>query len=179
MKNTTITTAIAATLLFSGAAFAQDTKHFDGLYGGIEAGVDWTKLATDVKRDRSLYYGGVIGLRTQMDNGFVFGAEGTFGDSAYNNRALGITTDYEWSTSLLLGSTFGDGANLLYGKAGYVQTRFDPAVGNSFNDGGWRFGGGYERALNDNLSLRLSGDYTTYGNDVGQWQSKAGLLVKF
>lgn len=176
-----ITTTIAATLLLGTAAFAQDSKPFDGLYGGVEAGVDWTRLAGDVKRDRSFYYGGIIGYRSQMDNGFVTGIEGTFGDSGYNNGATGTTASYEWSTSLLLGSTFGDGDNLLFAKAGYAQTRFNPtaAADDSFSDGGWRFGGGYERAISNNMSLRLSGDYTTYGDDVGQWQTKAGVLVKF
>lgn len=162
-------------------AMSQDNNPFTGIYGGVEAGVDWTKLAGDNKRDRSLYYGGVLGVRNQLDNGLVFGIEGTFGDSGYHNRAEGLRADYEWSTSLTLGTTFGDGGNLLYGKAGYVQTSFDPqgTEDDSFTDGGWRFGGGFERALNDRVSLRLGGDYTTYGNDKEQWQAKGGLLLKF
>lgn len=180
MKKTVLSTVIASTILIGSAAIsAQDAKQFDGLYGGIETGVDWTRLAGDTKRDRSLYYGGIIGLRTQLDNGFVFGAEGTFGDSGYDNNALGIKSEYEWSTSLIFGSAIGDGSNLVYGKVGYAKTRFNPAVGENFSDDGLRLGGGYERSLNDNLSLRISGDYTTYGNDVGQWQSKAGLILKF
>ena len=172
---TTLGTALTTT------AFAQENKPFSGLYGGVEAGVDWTKLANDLKRDRSLYYGGVIGYRQQMDNGTVFGLEGTFGDSGYNNNALGLKSEYEWSTSVVLGQTFGDGGNLIYGKAGYAQATFNPVgtPNDSFNDGGWRFGGGYERALSENVSVRLGGDYTTYGNDNGQWQAKGGLLLKF
>lgn len=180
MKKTMATTAVAL-LMLAVPAHAQDGSPFTGLYGGVEAGVDWTKLANDNKRDRSVYYGGVLGYRAELDNGFVMGLEGTFGDSGYNNRALGLKADYEWSASLTLGSTFGDGGNLIYGKAGYVQTSFDPqgTEGDSFKDGGWRFGGGYERALNDRLSFRLGGDYTTYGNDNGQWQAKGGLLLRF
>lgn len=174
-----IATAISSMIAFP--AMAQDTEPFTGLYGGVEAGVDWTKLAGDLKRDRSLYYGGVIGFRQQMDGGLVMGIEGTFGKSGYENNAVGIDADYEWSTSLVLGSTFGDGGNLLYAKAGYAQTSFDPqgTQNDSFTDGGWRFGGGYERAINEHLSFRLGGDYTTYGNDNGQWQAKGGLLLKF
>ena len=177
----TIFAATALTALIAVPATAQDSSPFTGLYGGVEAGVDWTKLRGDVKRDRSLYYGGVLGFRQQMDNGLVMGVEGTFGDSGYNNRARGVKADYEWSTSLILGTTFGDGNNLLYGKAGYAQTSFDPqgTEGDSFTDGGWRFGGGYERALNENVSFRLGGDYTTYGNDNGQWQAKGGFLLRF
>ena len=177
----TIFAVTALTALIAVPASAQDTSPFTGLYGGVEAGVDWTKLSGDVKRDRSLYYGGVLGFRQEMDNGLVMGVEGTFGDSGYNNRAVGVKADYEWSTSLILGTTFGDGNNLLYGKAGYAQTSFDPqgTEGDSFTDGGWRFGGGYERALNENVSFRLSGDYTTYGDDKGQWQAKGGFLLRF
>ena len=177
----TIFAATALTTLIAVPATAQDSNPFTGLYGGVEAGVDWTKLQGDVKRDRSIYNGGVLGFRQQMDNGLVMGIEGTFGDSGYNNRALGVKADYEWSASLTLGTTFGDGNNLLYGKAGYVQTSFDPqgTEGDSFTDGGWRFGGGYERALTDKVSFRLGGDYTTYGNDNGQWQAKGGLILRF
>lgn len=180
MKSTLLTaTALAAFITLP--ATAQDTNPFTGAYGGVEAGVDWTRLADDAKRDRSLYYGGVLGFRQQLDNGLVMGIEGTFGDSGYKNNALGLRADYEWSTSVTLGTTFGDGLNLLYGKAGYAQTSFDPigTEDDSFTDGGWRFGGGYERALNENISFRLGGDYTTYGDDKGQWQAKGGFLLRF
>ena len=174
----------AATLaaLTAPAAFANDELKFDGVYGGIEAGFDWTKLADDTKRDGSKYYGGVLGYRVQSDSGMVFGLESTFGDSGYNNEALGVHADFEYSASAVFGAAFGgDSANLLYGKVGHVRTRFDATEGGGekYTDGGWRFGGGIERAVSSNISLRLGADYTTYGKDKNQWQSKAGVLVKF
>lgn len=181
----TITTAalLAATAATATTAtLADDDKKFHGSYVGVEAGIDWTKLNGDVKRDRSIYYGGVIGFRNQMDSGLVIGIEGTFGDTGYKNNATGAHSDYEWSAGLTLGSAFGDdGANLIYGKAAFVKTRFDATVadGGTYSDSGWRFGGGYERALSDNVSFRLGGDYTTYGNDVKGWSAKSGLLFKF
>jgi len=186
----TILAASLMTVAATTATFAADDRKFDGSYVGIEGGMDWTKLETDGKRDRSIYYGGIIGYRTQMDSGLVMGIEGTFGDTGYNRPATGAHTNYELSAGLTLGMAFGnDGANLLYGKAAYVRTRFDrsSAADDSYNDGGWRFGGGYERAINDNLSLRLSADYTTYGKDKSTIategrsgiQTKAGVLVKF
>lgn len=175
--------AVAASTLFTAAATAaDDERKFDGIYGGIEAGLDWTKLAGDLKRDRSYYYGGVLGYRTQMDNDMVVGLEGTFGDNGYNNNATGLKATYEWSTSLVLGQAFGaDRSNMIYGKAGYVKTRFNPssAADDAFGDAGWRFGGGYERALGDNLSFRLGGDYTTYGDDKSGWSGRAGILARF
>ncbi len=182
----TILTAAVISFGVAGAAQADDDKKFNGLYGGIEAGLDFTKLGGDVKRDRSLYYGGVLGYRSQLDSGLVVGIEGTLGDTGYQNNAAGIGSKYEWSTSLTLGTAFGDdGNNLIYGKAGYVRGRFNPAgENNAFNNGGWRFGGGYERSLTENVSLRLSGDYTTYGDDANGnsangWAAKTGLIFKF
>ena len=178
----TLIAATAASLLAGAANAADGDKQFDGLYGGIEAGVDWTKLAGEAKRDRSLYYGGVLGFRSQMDNNMVLGLEGTFGDSGYKNNAQNLKLGYEWSASLTLGQAFGrDGANLVYAKAGYVETRVKEIDGEDVSSklDGWRFGGGYERALTDNMSLRLGADYTTYGDETSGWQTKAGLLLKF
>ena len=175
------TAALLATT--SAATFAaDDDKKFDGVYAGVEAGVDWTKLAGDLGRDKSFYYGGVIGFRRQMDSGLVMGLEGTFGDTGFQNNTT--NADYEWSAGLTLGSAFGsDGGNLIYGKAAYVKTRFtdtgDTGTETKFSEDGWRFGGGYERSINENTSLRLGVDYTTYGNDIDGWSTKAGLLVKF
>ncbi|WP_417457462.1 outer membrane protein [Kordiimonas sp.] len=180
-SSTLIAGAAAATLI-SGIASAQEAKKFEGIYGGIEAGVDWTKLAIDGKRDRSIYYGGVLGYRMQSDTNTVFGLEGTFGDTGY--KQLGQrNTDYEYGASLILGQAFGpDGANLFYGKAGYVRTRLDfgdaADVGKTTEDG-WRFGAGYERALSNGLSLRTGLDYTTYGDGMKQWTAKTGLIASF
>ena len=180
MKFTTqIITAAGLIVLATTASFADDDNKFDGFYLGAETGIDWTKLATDGKRDRNIYYGGVIGMRRQLESGLVFGIEGTFGDNGYNNQQLGITTDYEWSAGLTVGTVFGDeGDNLVYGKAAYVQTRFATDLAKT-NEGGWRFGGGYERSISDNVSLRLSGDYTAYGNDNGSWAVKSAFIFKF
>ncbi len=181
-SKTIIGVVAASTLMTAAASAADGDKKFDGAYAGVEAGVDWTKLAGDAKRDRSVYYGGVIGFRSQMDNNMVVGLEGTFGDTGYNNHATGLKSEYEWGASLTLGQAFGsDGANLIYGKAGFVRARFDPtsAEGDAFNDDGWRFGGGYERALGESLSFRVGADYTTYGNDKSAWTTKAGLIARF
>ncbi|UTW56599.1 outer membrane protein [Kordiimonas sp. SCSIO 12610] len=191
----TFTTAIIGATLISGIAVAQqDDKKFDGAYVGAEIGVDWlrfndsatTNLGITDNSERGFYYGGVLGFRTQYDNGLVLGLEGTFGDQDTNFVAPGgtLSTDNEWSASLILGQAFGDdGNNLIYGKAGYASLRgeFTPTTGAIINDndGGWRFGVGYERALSKSISLRTGVDYTTYGNGLTQWQGKAGLLFKF
>jgi len=182
LAKTIITTAALITAATTATFAADDDKKFDGAYAGVEAGIDWTKLATDTGRDKSFYYGGVIGFRTQMDSGLVMGIEGTFGDTGYKNETTGAHANYEWSAGLTLGTAFGDdGANLIYGKAAYVKTQFDAssAADDNYSGDGWRFGGGYERALSANVSLRLGADYTTYGDDKNGWSAKSGLLVKF
>lgn len=182
LAKTFITTAVLLATTSTAALAVDDDKKFDGLYGGIEAGIDWTKLSGDLSRDKSFYYGGVLGFRRQMDTGLVMGLEGTFGDTGFQNNTA--NADYEWSAGLTLGSAFGsDGDNLIYGKAAYVRTRFtdvgDSGSSRNFTTKGWRFGGGYERSLSENVSFRLGGDYTAYGNDTGGWSAKSGLLVKF
>ncbi len=179
---TFLTTAALIVATTNATIAADNDKKFDGSYIGVEAGIDWTKLANDTGRDKSFYYGGVLGFRSQMNSGLVIGLEGTFGDTGYQSPITGANAKYEYSAGLTLGSAFGDdGANLIYTKAAYVRARFDPssAAGDAYTDDGWRFGGGYERALSDSMSFRLSTDYTTYGTGKNGWASKAGLLVKF
>ncbi|TNE63663.1 MAG: hypothetical protein EP335_08875 [Alphaproteobacteria bacterium] len=179
----TLLAGLAATTLLAGAASAQDEKPFDGVYAGVETGVDWTKMSGDNKFDRSIYYGGVLGYRVQADNDMVMGLEGTFGDNGYNSNRNGVNTDYEWSASAILGQAFGN--SLFYGKAGYVRQKVDYEIEATcttcvdHKDGGWRFGGGYEYAMANGISLRTGVDYTTYGDGVKSWQGKAGLLVTY
>ena len=182
LAKTLITTATLIAATTTATLAADDDKKFHGSYVGVEAGIDWTKLAADTGKDKSFYYGGVVGFRNQMDNGFVVGIEGTFGDTGYKNETTGAHSNYEWSAGLTLGTAFGDdGSNLIYGKAAYVKANFDAsnADDDNYSDSGWRFGGGYERSLNENVSFRLGGDYTTYGEGRNGWAARSGLLFKF
>jgi opacity protein-like surface antigen len=181
LTKTLIATATLIAATSTATLAADEDNKFHGSYVGIESGIDWTKLSNDASSDKSLYYGGVIGFRNQMDSGLVVGIEGTFGDTGYKNELTGAHANYEWSAGLTLGTVFGsDGSNLIYGKAAYVQTNFDAGTGlDNYTDKGWRFGGGYERAMSENVSLRLGADYTTYGNEADGWAGKAGLLFKF
>ncbi|MBL4837550.1 MAG: outer membrane beta-barrel protein [Kordiimonadaceae bacterium] len=181
LKNSMMAAALLAATATPAVLAGNDAK-FDGLYGGIEAGVDWTKLRGDTGRDRSLYYGGLLGYRVQTGSDLVYGFEGTFGDNGYTDETLGRHIGTEYSGSFMLGTAFGqDKANLLYTKLGYVRARVHETGedGNRYTEEGWRIGGGYERAINTNVSLRFGLDYTRYGEDENQIQGKAGLLVKF
>ena len=178
LKNTILATILGVTA-FSASAVANDSEQkFDGLYGGLELGFDQLRIP-DVKED-NIYYGGVLGYRNQLPSGLVTGIEGTFGDNKINLGDL-ARTKYEWSTALTLGWTMGENS-LLYGKLGYAELKgeFDDGV-TSFteSDGGLRAGIGFEQALSRSISFRAGVDYTTYGNDLEQWQAKTGLLFKF
>jgi hypothetical protein len=194
LKNTFMTATFAAVVLTGAASAQEDDKKFDGAYVGAEIGVAWLRFSdgaianTAITDDseRGLYYGGVLGFRTQYDSNLVLGIEGSFGDQDTDFAAPGgtLSTEYEWSASLILGQAFGDnGNNLIYGKAGYASLRgeFTPTTGLELtdDDGGWRFGVGYERSLSESISFRTGVDYTTYGDGLSQWQGKAGLLFKF
>lgn len=177
----TILTAAVFSFGLAGATQADDYK-FDGIYGGLELGGNFTKLNGDKKRDRNFYYGGLLGYRTQSDEGIVLGLEATLGDTGYDNKALRRRSTYEWSTSVTFGSVFGaEEDNLIYGKIGYVQGRFRDygKTPRSFNDKGWRAGAGYERSITDNISLRLSADYTRFGKNANSWTANTGIIFKF
>ncbi len=184
MKLTNI--LMAATTLSAIAAShvqAQEGGFFDGVYAGLETGVDWTKLPIDANHDTSLGYNAVLGIRRQNANNTVMGLEGSFGDNGYDNTALSVDTDYEIAVSLIAGKAFGyESKHLLYGKTGYVKTNFDSDVlpASTLNkEEGWRLGGGYERIITNNISIRAGADYTTYGDEIHQWQAKAGLILSY
>ncbi|GHF25127.1 hypothetical protein GCM10017044_19880 [Kordiimonas sediminis] len=180
----TLAIAIFATAGLASGAMAAEEKNFDGAYAGLELGFDKMKVtgAGDANiNDKSLYYGGILGYRTQMDNGLVVGVEGTLGDNSAN-LFENARTKHEWSTSLTLGTTITD-STLLYGKVGYaeVKNKFTPADEDSFSvtDGGWRAGVGAEFALANNISLRTGVDYTRYDSNLKQWQGKAAVVFNF
>lgn len=55
---------------------------------------------------------------------------------------------------------------LVYGRAGWVETKFRGNPGTSTREDGPRFGGGVELALSDQLSVRAEYLFTDYGNST-------------
>ncbi|WP_262690867.1 porin family protein [Kordiimonas aestuarii] len=152
MKKTILTATIAATLLVAGAANAQDEKHFDGFYLGGEFGHTISDGADDI------YYGAVGGYRKQLDNNFVVGVEGTFGtaDITY--------LDHIWTVNGTVGYAFGaEKRDLIFGGVGYVKAKAS-AAGYSVTGDDISFIAGYERAVGDNVSLRVKAN--VYGDDT-------------
>ncbi|WP_417450604.1 hypothetical protein [Kordiimonas sp.] len=177
MTNAKLAAFAASLMIVTAPAMAKGGKSPDGPKGGIEASINWSELGAsdDGRADNS----STGSYHVQMNEDEEFGLEGTFADKVHKIDPFGLDPDNEWSALLAEGKPFGDGSNLLFRETGEVET--SPAVGVDAlkNMRGWRVGGGYERLLTDTLSLRLSREYTTFGKDFDQWETKAGILVKF
>lgn len=179
MTNATFAALAASAILVSAPAMAQENPPFVSPYAGTSASIDWTKLST--LKDRSTSDGGLVSYYGRPDDGPGLGLRDTFADSDYNASWLDASSDYGRSPKFVVEKSFGDGDSLLFREAGYAEAYMKPAaMADAVKNGrGWRFEGGFERSLNDTLSLRLSREYTAYGNDFDQWQTKAGLQAKF
>lgn len=179
MTNALFAALAASLIIMTAPATAQEKPSAPAPYGGINANIDWTKLRT--LEDCSTYDGGISHYRNQADSDLAFGLEDPLRRSALQTAAFDLTSDYGSSTTFAVEKPFGDGNNMLFREAGYARSHLNPVVmaDTVKNSPGWRFEGGYERSLNDRLSLRLSREYTAYGNEFDQWQTKAGLLAKF
>ncbi|MBL4790786.1 MAG: porin family protein [Kordiimonadaceae bacterium] len=193
--STVLTLSLASTI----SAAADDEKKFDGFYVGAESGLDYSTFGRTRERDTSFYYGGIIGIRKQLESGLTFGLEATFGDSGFSSTNVSppviagapIATfeqsvEYEWSIGATIGTVFGaENNNLLYGKIAHVVTRGRTRIvefqdnGFSENIPGIRIGAGFEHAFSDAISLRIEVDYTNSNSDIDGWAVKPGLLFKF
>jgi len=177
MTNAKLAALAASLIIIAAPAMAQGKKTLNTLHDGSESSINWTELGA--LEGGNTDNNSIASYHKQMNEDVGFNLESRFADNANEIESIALSPDYGWSTSLAEGKPFGDGNNLLFRETGEVEA--SPAVGVDAlkNMRGWRVGGGYERLLNDTLSLRLSREYTTFGNDFDQWQTKAGLLVKF
>lgn len=194
----TLAIGLAMGALAAPSVYAED-KHFDGFFVGGEFGVNIMNV-NEINNDEHVgfYYGGILGIRKQTDSNFVFGLEGTFGDtdnSLAEERGFGLPAPvdvrYRWSTYATFGKVFGASRkNMIFGKIGYHKFKFrldfdfppafevPPQLSRSFKRDGLLLGVGYERSLSDSINLRFGVDYTD-SDSIDQWQPKASLLVKF
>ena len=139
------------TLFGAGAANAQDQKNFDGFFLGGEFGHTFSDGPDDI------YYGAVGGYRVQLDNNIVVGLEGTFGSADIQYL------DHIWTVNGTVGYAFGaEKRDLIFGGVGYVKAKAS-AAGFSATSDNVSFIAGYERAVGDNVSLRVKAN--VYGDD--------------
>ncbi|NVJ96606.1 MAG: outer membrane beta-barrel protein [Alphaproteobacteria bacterium] len=152
-------TLIAAAAVLAATATAQaDDKVFDGGYVGGELG--YTDAGDGVN---GAYFGAFGGYRKQNDSGLVYGIEGTFGKTSADLTAGGIkfddVYDREWTVMGTLGTVVGESKRtLLYVGAGFVQQKASISYGGyseSATGESYVVSAGFERALGENMSLRL------------------------
>lgn len=157
MKQYIKSACIAASALISVSINADDEKHFNGVYIGAEGG--YLDLAGI--EDGGIAYNGLLGIRTQMDNGLVLGLEGTFGSADIE------FLDHVWSVSGTLGMAVGaEKRGLLYIGGGYAKAK---ASGFGFTVTGddYAVKAGYEHALNDTLSIRAQASTFAFDDYMG------------
>lgn len=179
MSNAVFAALAASLIVITAPTAAQETPDSSSPGGGTFTNIDWTKLVS--LKGHGTGDGGVSEYYTPIDSGLAFDPEDSFAGNAYTSDSLDFKPDDVSGTAVAVGKPFGDGNNMLFREAGYAQYHLSPAVmANAIkNSSSWRIEGGFEHSLNDRLSLRLSREYTIYGNDFDQWQTKAGLLAKF
>lgn len=172
-----ILSAFIALSTISTASFAQSVdRHFHGAYVGADAGID---------DSGDFYYGGTVGFRHQNETNFVFGIEGNFGDLSTSERAGNIRAKvrYTWSAVGVFGYAFGsENRNLIFTNVGYGETNIGVRNGNesaSDSFSGLRTSLGYERAITDNISIRLQGTYQDVSSLGDVYLGTAGVLFKF
>ena len=134
----------------STAAFAQDTKHFDGGYLGGEIGYQDSGDGLN-----GVYYGATAGFRKQTDGGLVYGLEGNLGKADVDIAGINNIIDTQWSALGTVGWVFGNENRDMFSLgAGYVNIKVS-ALGQSETGDGIASFAGYERAIGDNFSFRL------------------------
>ncbi|UTW56600.1 outer membrane protein [Kordiimonas sp. SCSIO 12610] len=194
---------LASLTLNNSNIHAQDeieNRRFEGLYGGIEGGFDRTELFG--AEDNTFYYGLNLGYRLHSSRDWVFGIEGSFGDTNFNTRSRALfspsgspllNTEFQWSAALTIGKVFGDN-NLIFAKVGTAGRQIERsatslingATGETFelpantsHQQGYLLGLGYERAISKRISLKLSLDYLDFNFSSQQFQPKVGVNFKF
>lgn len=168
-------TAAHAEMIEAGTA-ADDSKNFDGFHLGGEVG-----YLNDSSDLNGVYFGGFAGYRRQLDSNVVIGVEGTFGKPDIDETTLGVTAEVDnlWTAMGSVGFVTGaEGRDLWSLGVGYAQTKASATYsGTEVSDTSSGVGGfvGYERAMGDNLSLRVR--VTTYEFD--SYQGTVGLGFRF
>ncbi|WP_162937497.1 outer membrane protein [Indioceanicola profundi] len=182
-----------AALTVVATAPAMARSPFDGPYVGAFAGysdgdVETTvgAIADDVGVD-GFTFGGYAGYGKTFDR-FYVGGEGEVaysdldGDRTVGGLATSFETDWTYGLSARAGYLVTPTV-LAYGRVGYQWTEFEgtaaagtTAVSFDRTFDGWRFGGGVEVAITDNLLSRVEYTYTDYDEyDVTVGTSVGGL----
>ena len=206
------TTTLATKVLLTTTVLADDhnsTKHFDGLYSGVELGLQNIYGGAfidnlDILQRETKFIGSILlGWRHQLDSSLVFGLEGqlglTDGDLTRNERNKSLNITYQNSSQLAAGLTIGYALGtkkdwLLYSYVFATRRDFDLSIniGNSHftqedRMGILRYGLGIEKQWQNGFGIKLTAgsNYTSFGDlttnmDVnGKLEAAAGIVYQF
>ena len=184
---------LVASISIAGVAFAQ-TSPFEGFYVGGQAGyssiTDEVEVAgiTVIDETADGFGGGGFMGYGVINGPYYVAVEGEVGyDGAdWSATGGGLTLDVEaqltYGVSFHIGYVIADNL-LLYTRLGWARTNFEATatlagVGSASSDAdldGFRFGGGVEGMLADNIGIRGEYTYTIY--DVDDF-SVSGITVE-
>jgi outer membrane immunogenic protein len=189
--------AIVLSAFCAAPALAQD-KPFEGPSVTAIGGIDVSQPYGDAKV--GALYGGQFGYDWQSDD-TVFGLEGEVGGTTarncitiYHPAGAGDRSCEKPGRDLYIGGRVGrvlGDSTLLYAKAGYTNLRqtvdyrdgatgsTNPAYSGSATSSGFRLGGGIEKRLGSNLTLKSEYRYSNYEGAYSRHQAVAGLGFRF
>ena len=147
---------------------AQDDKYFSKLYIGGETGY------IDIGPNSGFALGGFIGGRYQTDSNLVLGVELDINGTVGEDNNIGLAS-FLGTIGIVTGV---EKRNLCYVGGGYEEAfGLDSSVQFFGGDDGYSIVGGYERALNDHIALRLQAKYISFGDNNQNENSNDGVSV--
>ena len=185
-KSLIFAVTFVASLSIAGTASAQKSK-FEGFYAGAQAGYTSTTeeisvLGITIIEETADGFGGGGFVGFGGTNGNLYGSievEVGYDGAEWSGTILGVPADVEgqltYGVGFRIGGVVGDDL-LLYGRIGYIRTNFETTLTYSTVDtsgslsidtelDGFRFGGGVEAMLADNIGVRAEYTYTIYDVD--------------
>lgn len=177
-------------VLTSVSANAQgNNADFSGPYIGGTVG--YSSLSADglSKSTSGASFGGLFGFRNEVSDGVYVGVEGflDFNTASQDFLVLGQTVKFEVDESygVVAQAGFAAGQALFFANAGYGWTNVSASAavaGTSIvedsSSGGVRLGAGVEYKINENLAVRVQGNWQDYsgGSSTG---GTGGLVLSF
>ena len=185
-------------VLLSAAATPARAQDFTG--PRIEGSVGYDRVDADAglagapDNAEGLRLGVAAGYNVAIGSTVVIGAEAGIGwtlddreRATVGTTRVSVESGRDIDASLRLGARVAP-RTLLYGKAGWANTRFTGTVRNasgtvmskeSANEDGFRLGAGVEHQLSDRLYVKGEYRYTDYGDDVRRHQALVGFGMRF
>jgi len=197
MMKKTISLLLVTTSMISFANAQQADNPFEGPYVGGTIGInkyslgDLSSVGGDTnEKVNGLTYGAVAGIRTEISNGILLGAEGFINENNANETYVGglLPVDVDADISYGVDATLGFGTDnvLLYVMGGYgwndiTATDASGLTNASFSTSGEgiRLGGGVEFKMTKSLSVRLQSNWQDFDGDASVISANTGLILSF